>query len=624
MPTIVAETEKKLLFCMIYMIRKNNMNRSLSLLIFLIITALAGKAQFTINQMPVFHDTITGNYLCTIPLEYFGNDLGADIEFLASVDSADVSLPQVENPIFFYTFRDVEGGKVYDLPFIQNNDTTYYRVTFTYLPIVVLKGQFGYDYEPAEVNVLMPGDTEVTPLAAKVKWRGASTNEARNNKRNYHIKFVDEKGEKKDRRFFGFRKDNSWLLDAGQIDLARIRNHVGMWVWGSFATQPFYSDVEPDARNYVRSELVEVMLNDEWRGVFSMGEAMDRKQLKLKKYDEQTKDINGLLWKTYDWHAMVWMQAVYPKYINNNASKWIGYEVKYPDLDEVSPTDYYPLCNSITVVADDTPEQFKAEVGDYFDLPVIRDYYILFQVLLAFDNDGKNLYWALYDKHENNRLTLAAWDLDATVGQFWNNEADDGLIAPELNPEYPLRIRHRLFRRLLDENPDNFVDDLHRRYSELRHGVLSEENLVQKYVGSIDSLITSGAAWREEMRWSRDSDLYGVPLDFRFQREYITQWIHKRLAFLDKGEFNLPSVTGDVNNDRLCDVSDVNEIIDMVLGKKEYSWRGDLDCNGSIDVSDLNKVIDMILGLNGPKDPEEPEDPDNPDNPNNPDNPDDP
>ena len=219
------------------------------------------------------------------------------------------------------------------------------------------------------------------------------------------------------------------------------------------------------------------------------------------------------------------------------------------------------------------------------------------------------MYWALYDKHENNRLTLAAWDLDATVGQFWNNEADDGLIAPELNPEYPLRIRHQLFRRLLDENPDNFVDGLHRRYAELRHGVLSEENIVSKYMGCIDSLITSGAAWREEMRWSCDSDLYGVPLDFRIQKEYITQWWHKRLAFLDKGEFNMPSVTGDVNGDRQCDVSDVDELIDMVLGKKPFSWRGDLDWNGTIDVADVNKVIDMILGLNVPEDPEVPDDP---------------
>ena len=584
------------------------MLRRFILLLVSLVTVIAVRAQFTINQMPVFLDTISGNYLCSIPEEYFGNDMGADIEFLPSADTVAVASSPAVSSMLFYTFTGIQGGKVFDIPFVQGNDTTYYHVTFTYLPIVVLKGQFGFDYVPAEVNVLMPGDTEVKPLAARVKWRGASTNETYNHKRNYHIKFVDDKGEKMDRRFFGLRKDNSWLLDAGQIDLARVRNHVGMTLWGEMAARPFYSDLEPEARNYVRSVMVEVMLNDEYRGIFAMGEAMDRKQLKLKKFEEDTKVIHGQLWKTYDWHAMVWMTAAYPTYINNNSPKYIGYETKYPELDDVSPTDYVPLSNAI-VAAVDSP---AVKLGEFFDLPVIRDYYILFQVLMGFDNDGKNLYWASYDSRQFKRLTLAAWDLDATVGQYWTNEVEEGKTYPELDPEYPLKIRHNVFKRLLNENPDNFVDDLHHRYSDLRRTLLSDENLVERYTSCIDTLLHSGAAFREELRWSCDSDIFMLPLDFRHQRQYIADWLLTRLHFLDRNEFNLPSATGDVSGDLQCDVTDVNMVIDMVLGKSPVSWRADFDGNGVVDVADVNRVIDFVLGIlpDTPPLPDEPPLPD--------------
>ena len=63
--------------------------------------------------------------------------------------------------------------------------------------------------------------------------------------------------------------------------------------------------------------------------------------------------------------------------------------------------------------------------------------------------------------------------------------------------------------------------------------------------------------------------------------------------------FEVPpySLRGDLNGDGLVDVSDVNIIIDMVLGKQEQDLAvADLDGNGIIDVSDVNAIIDIVLG----------------------------
>ena len=56
-------------------------------------------------------------------------------------------------------------------------------------------------------------------------------------------------------------------------------------------------------------------------------------------------------------------------------------------------------------------------------------------------------------------------------------------------------------------------------------------------------------------------------------------------------------ILGDLNGDGIVDVSDVNIMIDMVLGKQEVNLStADLNDDGKIDVSDVNKLIDIVLG----------------------------
>ena len=53
---------------------------------------------------------------------------------------------------------------------------------------------------------------------------------------------------------------------------------------------------------------------------------------------------------------------------------------------------------------------------------------------------------------------------------------------------------------------------------------------------------------------------------------------------------------GDVNGDGIVDVSDVNHVIDVVLGGIIDSENCDLDGNTIVDVADVNIVIDIVLG----------------------------
>ena len=53
---------------------------------------------------------------------------------------------------------------------------------------------------------------------------------------------------------------------------------------------------------------------------------------------------------------------------------------------------------------------------------------------------------------------------------------------------------------------------------------------------------------------------------------------------------------GDVNDDGKVDVTDVNEIVNMVLGKTAKRPIADLNGDGEIDVSDINIDVNIVLG----------------------------
>lgn len=55
-------------------------------------------------------------------------------------------------------------------------------------------------------------------------------------------------------------------------------------------------------------------------------------------------------------------------------------------------------------------------------------------------------------------------------------------------------------------------------------------------------------------------------------------------------------VPGDVNNDGKVDITDVNLVINMMLGKASYNAKGDMNNDGKIDITDVNLVINKMLG----------------------------
>lgn len=521
--------------------------KQLNYLLFLLVclvTSIPSFAQFTINGRSVIYDKVSDTYMVSIPENAFGTDYEASIALDATAGWSNLSIEGTDIADN-YIFKQVEGNKIYKIHAQEGDKEINTQLTFTFLPLLVMEGTFGYDYAQDNISLLSPDAAEPTNSFAKVKWRGGSTNTADKHKRNYKIKTLNEKGKKQEISLLGMREDNNWILDAGQIDLFRLRNRIATEIWNDFATKPYYASKEPKAKSGVTGKVVEVILNNEYRGIYSLTEAMDRKELKLKKYDDKNQEFHGQLWKVSSWDKATFWDI--DKDYDNTQETWHAFETKYPDIDDVNPTDYSPLYEAIDFVANSNDEAFKKEVGDYFDIPVLIDYQLFQETLKPVDNNGKNMYWGIYDVAKSKKLTLAIWDLDASVGQYWqcSTPLHPNYVLP--NTDLGVKDGFNLYHRLSSLNVDNYNEKVASRYQELRKTYFSEENLISRYQGYYDMLVKSGAASREECKWSKDSDIGGYPLNFKSEIEYIKNWIINRLNYLDTNQFPISTNISEIH-----------------------------------------------------------------------------
>ena len=140
------------------------------------------------------------------------------------------------------------------------------------------------------------------------------------------------------------------------------------------------------------------------------------------------------------------------------------------------------------------------------------------------------------------------------------------------------------------------------RYKELRKTWLDTDNLIARFQTAVDELENSGAAAREEDRWSGDSDISGKTLDISAEMQNIAIWLERRMAYLDANIFvRFPAMDGDVNGDSECNISDVVRLISHCLGQQQVTIEyGDIDGNDNIDINDVVALINILLGVTTP------------------------
>ena len=99
---------------------------------------------------------------------------------------------------------------------------------------------------------------------------------------------------------------------------------------------------------------------------------------------------------------------------------------------------------------------------------------------------------------------------------------------------------------------------------------------------------------REQERWSGDSDINGLTLDIVAEKDYIIDWIKKRLAYLDRTLMRHPC---DVNGDGAVTAYDVSALLYYLFECTDHDgYNLDVNGDGNITASDLTTMYNLLLG----------------------------
>lgn len=570
----------------------------------MLVAWLAAMPQLALNGIQPVRDTRYGWLLMPLTAEQWGNDYSPEVSLEGTTwIKAFVNDVEVDGTAMDLGVANSENHPTVALVDL-NDDTTHLTLHFTTLPVVEVEGNVTNDYSLGTVRLLAPGEQSTGLMTARLKHRGGVTNLDGRHKRNYAIKFVysSSTDTKQDRQLLDMREDNSWILDAGQVDMSRVRNRIATDLWNDYASKPYYYNEDERACSGNHGRPVEVMVGGEYQGIYHLCEAMDRKQLRLKKYDEKKGVIRGSLWKTSAWNNVVLMREITEE-PDNSQPTWCDIEVKYPDFDEVNPTTYKVLRDGIEWIIGSSEEDFENYLENHFDLPVLIDYFLLCDALNAHDNMGKNIYWAVWDQTMDRKLTLAVWDLDVTCGQNWSDEKEfyrNDEMSPNFYANSNVFLYH-LFRPMYRMARNKVLKaQIDARYAELRQGVFATDQLVERYSTAINRLIDCGAADRDSLRWSGDSDIGRLTLDLAAERDYIAQWLYKRMLMMDRWHGVTPAA--DVNNDRAVTAADLATIVLVIAGHDDSeqginTMLADVNYDGAVNASDLSMVVNHLAGL---------------------------
>ncbi|MEZ5059202.1 MAG: CotH kinase family protein [Saprospiraceae bacterium] len=407
--------------------------------------------------------------------------------------------------VFLTPNSNIEIGTAYSV--IIPSQNTSFALYFTQLPIISIATNYTIVDEPDVLAnfKMIESDQNYLESYVGIQIRGGWTQTLP--KKSMEIEFwTDTTGnETQDFSLLGMVNDDDWNLQAMFNEPLRIRSKTNNDLW-RMINELHYRDEEPEAINGIRMKFVELFINNEYRGLYCLGEKVNRKQLKLKKHNG---NIRGELYKGISWGASTFAAA--PPY-DNNSLEWSGFEYKHPE-EEINWENLYELVDFVINASD---QDFYEGYKDEFELDNLVDYYIFLNLLRATDNTGKNIYIAKYTS--DSPYFYVPWDLDGTFGTIWDG-SNENITNDLLSNGFYNRLNH-------DCAPDGFRERLKNKWLDLRSKVVTHDSLISLFTINHDYLKTNGVYDREHSAWSeyvyQNTDL-----------DYMSSWITNRLSYLD-------------------------------------------------------------------------------------------
>lgn len=321
----------------------------------------------------------------------------------------------------------------------------------------------------------------------------------------YNINILDMQENAMNVSLLGMREDDSWKLNALYSDPNRVRDITASQIWEKINNADNAVEEPGPTMRYV-----ELIMDDQYQGLYCLMEPIDRKTLKLSAQDVLYKMIN---WNIPDadaiqqsidmhWNVQQPIRLRYPKVI-------LSYEEAWKPIQEYLSLFYW------------TEETDYGQALEFVDLDNLIDYSLFLMAVSASDNSYHNTYYAAY--YEDGKYTMLAlpWDLDQTFGNgLWTAKRDKVEFSPDVTKIY---VQNALLR-LYEAAPQDVGPLVWERWSEYRKSFLSMEAVYELFTENRDYLVETGAAERESLRWPESKVSTDISPILEFQRERM-EWL---------------------------------------------------------------------------------------------------
>lgn len=337
----------------------------------------------------------------------------------------------------------------------------------------ITKKTYIYDNEN---NNSLKDEPTITSLA-KIRYRGNTS--ISYEKKQYLIKFVNEKDKSIKHDVFGMGENNSWVLNGSMIDKSMIRNYLAYNV----------SSQIMDA--YIDSKFCELIIKTDegykYMGVFLMSENVEqgKNRIPIMNYKKKYAETGYLLRRDrYDDE-----EYNLDNYSREEDLAYGALNLKYPKKEEITDKSIKYIENDISTfekyLYSNNPDEF-IKYRELIDIDSFVDYYIINEFFGNYDAGFNSTY--IY-KQLGGKITYGpVWDFDGAMDNYKNGAFDYDATAFQNSPWFD--------RMLLDPY---FCNKLESRYKELRKNVLSDENIENLIDDTVSYL--GKAPDREWSRW---------------------------------------------------------------------------------------------------------------------------
>ena len=391
-------------------------------------------------------------------------------------------------------------------------DTLY--VVFSKFPLMRIGASTEIQDEPKSLcNIVIQScDTDVSGYGsavfeslAGIEIRGKSS--TRFVKKSYGLElWEDESANDYIASLLGMRASEDWILDAMYVDRSRMRNKLSFDLWEKLAQIPSAS---PEESIYpgVQSRYVELFINDSYEGLYNLTEKLDAHMLQFNKYQYE---VGGVIYKAIEWGngSTTFETCCTPLPVE---FIWEGWEQIYPGEMAM----WGPLDSLRTLIVNSDDEEFSEKITGMIDLNNLADYYLYINLLLAYDNAGKNTFLVRYNA--SRPFFILPWDVEASLGRMW-----DGT-----NSNYYGMVTNHLFNRIIETNTGNFNELLEEKWEDFQSGEYGVSELLDQASSYCSRLSENGTIERENERWDLDIDIYA-------EHRYLSDWFEARIEYLDQ------------------------------------------------------------------------------------------